>query len=177
MESKFLKVLAFTSLLLMFSGCGIWNQYDYNDNKLIASENSHHNIKNSSVSPLKNGKVNGKIGELNGAYEILTANVSKDTENTLQIKLTASSGKGKLVLVKPNSKVEVLAEAIKEENNYFEDNVTVKCISGINKIKIVGENYGGTFEIYQPNRILFDNISKSDSKMFSENFPFEKEDN
>ena len=56
-------------------------------------------------------------------------------------------------------------------------------ISGINKIKLVGENYGGNFEISQPKEILFQKISRSkrenkefgkndNSSMFDENFPF-----
>lgn len=178
----------------MLSGCGnnysnnksVANQYDYNDDKLIASETSSYNVINSSIKPLTDGKICGEIGKLYGADEILAANVSNDIESTLQIKFTATSGKGKLVLVKPNSEVEVLAEVISEkENNQFEGNVSVKCVSGANKIKIVGENYSGNFEIYQPDEILFkNNINKIKNKykkssengngdMFKENFPFE----
>lgn len=192
MKHRILKILAFTLLPLMLSGCGsnysndksLANQYDYNDNKLIASEGNNYNVVNSSIKPLTNGKICGEIGKLYGANEILAANVSKDTESKLKIKLTANSGKGKLVLVKPNSEVEVLAEAISGgENNQFEGNISVKCISGVNTIKVVGENYSGDFEIYQPNEILFNNVTKIKNKykkssenerndMFGENFPF-----
>ena len=179
----FLKVLAFTLLPLMFSGCRNSTQYDYNDNKIIASENNY-SAKSISISPLTNGKINGEIGKLEGCKNILEANIQQDTEVTLHIQFTANSGKGKLVLVKPNSEVEILEE-VTSENNYFEGDVSAKCISGTNKIKIVGGNYSGNFEIYQPKEVVFDNIKKVKNKdrksnrnnnddMFGENFPFGK---
>lgn len=123
---------------------------------------------------------------LEGCKDILEANIQQDIETTLHIQLNANSGKGKLVLVKPNSEVEILVE-VTSENNHFEGDVSAKCISGTNKIKIVGENYSGNLEIYQPKEVVFYNIEKVKNKdkksnendnddMFGENFPFEKGD-
>lgn len=184
-DKLFLKVLAFALLPLIFSGCRNSTQYDYNDNKIIASENNY-SAKSISISPLTNGKINGEIGKLEGCKNILEANIQQDTEVTLHIQFTANSGKGKLVLVKPNSEVEILEE-VTSENNYFEGDVSAKCISGTNKIKIVGENYSGNIEIYQPKEVVFYNIEKVKNKdkksngndnddMFGDNFPFEKGD-
>ena len=183
MKNKFLKLLIFISLPLIFSGCGnLINQSTYNDNKIIANESDHGSAVSLSGSPMENGKKYFKAKKIDGVWKILEANINTDTNITLHIKMTADSGKGKLVLVKPNSEVELLAEVISEENKNFEDDVTVTCAPGSNKIKIVGENYGGNFEIYQPNDILFK--SKTDAKlikdknndnmdnMFDENFPF-----
>ena len=192
MKHRILKILILALLPIMLSGCSnnynnnqsMENRYDYNDNKLIASEGSYCNVVNSSIKPLINGKICGEIGALYGVDEILAANVDKNTESKLQIKLTANSGKGKLVLVKPDSEVEILAETVfGEEHNQFEGNISVKCIPGVNTIKVVGENYSGNFEIYQPNEVLFNNITdiknnyKKSSKnggndMLGENFPF-----
>lgn len=154
--------MALVAIPLMLSGCG---KSGYNDSNAIVSKDSGGSNKFSSVSPLGNGKHYGKIGELNGFWTILEANVSRDIETVLHITFTSNSGKGKLVLVKPNSEVEVLAEVISgQDKEHFEGDVSVKCISGLNKIKLVGENYGGDFEIYQPNGVIFNNINEVEVK-------------
>ncbi|MDO4199485.1 MAG: hypothetical protein Q4D57_01815 [Clostridia bacterium] len=162
MENKFFKILALVVIPLMLSGC---RKSGYNDNNSIVSKDSSGSNKFSSVSPLESGKHYGKIGKLDGFWSVLEANVGKDTEAVLHIKFTSNSGKGKLVLVKPNSEVEVLAEVISgQDKEHFEGDVSAKCISGVNKIKIVGENYGGSFEIYQPNGVIFNNIHEAEVK-------------
>ena len=176
MKYKILKILFFIALPLIFSGCSQNNLNDnyYNDNKLIAEKNNH-GIMSSSTSPLENGKTHSEIPKLDGFIEILEANVNKDTETTLHIKLTVNSGKAKLVLVKPNSEIETLAEAISEKDSkQVESDVSVRCISGANKIKMVGKNYSGNIEIYQPNEVIFKNITDS---MSGKNFPFEIQGN
>lgn len=185
MKNKFLKILVFIVPALMLSGCGILNQnqnrYSYNDNKIIANEADRGSAVSLIGSPIKNGKKYSKVKKIDGVFKILEANINKDTNVTLHINMVADSGKGKLVLVKPNSEVEILAEVISgKESNHFEGNVSIKCDPGNNKIKIVGENYGGNFEIQQPNEVIFndtdeikDKIDDNMNNMFDENFPFE----
>ena len=183
MKNEFLKILAFIFIPLMLSGCSLLGRSKYNDDKLIASQDNGGSNKFSSVSPLENGNHYGKIGELDGFWQILEANVSNDKETVLHINFTAHSGKGKLVLVKANSEIETLAEVMsKQGRENFEGDVVVKCISGTNKIKIVGENYGGNFEICQPNGVVFNNTSKyknaygaevqNSGNMLDKDFPF-----
>lgn len=188
MKNKFLKILASIMFPLMLSGCMNLNHNsskydDYNDNKSIANNNNHYNTMYWNGVPPKNVKV----GKFDGHCEILEANLDKDIETVLHIRITATQGKGKIVLVKPNSEVEILAEAISEENKNFEGDISIKCTPGNNKIKIVGKNYGGNFEIQQPNEIMFNNITTENKieaeiedkindnmdDMFGENFPFE----
>lgn len=169
MKSKFFKILALAAIPLMFAGCSSNN---YNDNNFIANEDARGTLKFSTMNlqPSEDCRQHGKIGELDGIRKVAQANIDKDQEVALHISFAANSGKGKLVLVKPNSEVEVLAEVTSEKGSeHFEGNVVVKCIPGVNKIKIVGENYGGDFEIYQPNGVIFKSVN-----MLGENFPFEK---
>lgn len=184
MKRNFFKILIFLALPLVFSGCGNLGHHNYNDNKSIASENDSYKAVFSNLSPITNGSMHGEIKKIDGFMQILEASVSEDTETALHISITANSGKAKLVLVKPNSEIEILGEAISgKDNKHYEENVSVRCLSGINKIKLVGENYGGNFEISQPREILFQKnstskrenkeFSKNDnSSMFDENFPF-----
>ncbi len=173
MKSKFFKILALAAIPLMLSGCGnsydqdksMANKYDYSNNQLLANTDEHMNAMCCSISPLDNGKHYGKFEKIYGFCSVLEANVGQDTETVLHIKFNANSGKGKLVLVKPNSEVEVLAEVISEKDKeHFEGDVSAKCVQGVNKIKIVGENYGGSFEIYQPNGVIFNNINEVEVK-------------
>lgn len=160
-----------TLILFIFSGCKTKSNFNYNDNKSIATDDGHYNAQLSSVSHLDDNRVKGEFGQFNGFEKVLECNVYKETEATLHISITANAGKGKLVLVKPNSEVEVLKEAIYGKNDTTEGDITVHCITGINQIKIVGENYKGNFEISQKEKVLFTRGNEEDS-MFGENFPF-----
>lgn len=164
MKSKFLEIFALIAIPLMFAGCSSNN---YNDNKFIANEDARGTLKFSTMNlqPSEDCRQHGEIGKLDGIRRVAQANIDKDQEVALHISFAANLGKGKLVLVKPNSEVEVLAEVISgQDKEHFEGDVSVKCISGLNKIKLVGENYGGDFEIYQPNGVIFNNINEVEVK-------------
>lgn len=169
MKSNFFKIIALAAIPLMFAGC---SRNNYNDNNFIENEDAKGTLKFSTMNlqPSEDCRQHGEIGELDGIRKVAQANIDKDQEVALHISFAANSGKGKLVLVRPNSEVEVLAEVTAEQDKeHFEGDVSAKCISGLNKIKLVGENYGGNFEIYQPSGVVFESIN-----ILGENFPFEK---
>ena len=156
MKRKIFKLLILIALPFVFTGCASSNKYDYSDNKVIASEDDKYNTVSYSVSPMTNGSIHGEIKKFDGTRKILESKVSEETETALHISFIASSGKAKLVLVKPNLEVEVIKEVVAEKDNQnYEGDISVLCAAGNNKIKLVGENYGGSFEISQPKEILF----------------------
>ena len=129
---------------------------NYNNDKLITNEDAHYNAQSISISPIVDNSITGNIGKLDGIYQISEANINKNTETAIHILINANQGKAKIVLVKPNSEVEILKEVIaKKENSSYNGSICIHCASGVNKIKLVGENYRGNFKISQPNGIIF----------------------
>lgn len=102
-----------------------------------------------------------EIGHLEGFFEVASANLQENCQTKIHFDIKLNSGKAKLALIKPNGSAQILKEIISSGNKDYSEDLLVNCTPGINKIKIVGENFSGSFEISQPENKTFDYTKKS----------------
>lgn len=137
------------------------NHKDYNNDYKIAGLDNY-SCKNRNMNLSGNEKsVFYEIGHLEGFFEVASANLQKNCQAKIHFDIKLNSGKAKLVLIKPNGSVQILKEIISSGNKGYSEDLLVSCTPGINKIKIVGENFSGSFEISQPENKIFDYTKKS----------------
>ena len=181
MTKKFnkIKICSIPLFIMLFAlaGCSYKNK-NYTDNHSTddhsIANNDSFSCQNSNFNVSDDGKsFFAEIGNLDGHFELAKTDVQNDCDVEIYFSGNIKSGKAKLVLVKPDASVEILKEMSTDENNSYEENLRVSCDTGINKIKIVGENYSGSFEITQNNNRLF---NYTIDNMFDESFPFNSKD-
>ena len=69
---------------------------------------------------------------------------------------------------------DILKEIIaKKKDQNFDISLSINFTEGINKIKIVGDNFSGNFKIIQNEKIKF-KLAKDFKNDFGDNFPFNK---
>lgn len=108
-----------------------------------------------------------EIGKLDGVYQIASAEIQSDCNIEINVSISANSGKIKLVLVKPSSKdVEVLKEVIAGENSSYTGDISLKCTSGVNVIKMVGADFCGNLKITQYESIFRYSNDETPSEVF-----------
>lgn len=149
---NFLLLVMTVGIAFLFSGCG--NKNYYNDDKAIVAYGSRGYMQGAIQNIDADNSIVGRIDKLDGISELAQADVDSDKTTTLHFSVTASSGKIKFVLVKPDSKVEVLEEVVADKGSYDGD-VSVDCPKGVSKLKIVGDNYNGSYRISQTKDALF----------------------
>ncbi len=169
------KVCLLLCLVMMFMLVGCSNEskvdysghYNYSDNSSIAGENNFSS-QNSTINYSDDGKtLFGKMGRLNGSMELAHADIQSNCSVEISFSGRISEGKAKLVLVKPDLSVETLKEIEAGKDNSYKDSLSVSCDTGVNKIKFVGENYKGNFEVSQIGEKVFEYTD-----LFKKNFPF-----
>ena len=165
--------------LFMFLGCR--NTY-YNNDRALVNGKCLNNSKtlSSGLTIVDNGNsLTYRVKKLTGYEDLAQADVGSECETEIYFSIKADAGKGKLVLITPDSKVEVLKEIISRKESSYDGNIKVNCKPGANIIKFVGDGYGGNIKLTvgenSPFKYLTDNIERSDdemSEMFSEDFSF-----
>ncbi len=143
---KILLCTTILSVVFLFSGCG--NKNYYNDDKAIVSAGSCGYMQGASQNVDADNNIVGTINKLDGISVLAQASVNNDTTTTMHFAVTASSGKIKFVLVKPDSTFQVIEEVVADKGSYDGD-ITVTCPKGVSKLKIVGDNYNGSYRISQ----------------------------
>lgn len=174
MKKNFLLVSVMLSIVFLFSGCGFYKSgiNDHNDNKASNSFNDNGNrnyynddeamsmsdngcsMKMSNQNIDANNNIVYTVGKLDGFVALGEVSVPSETKTTMHFSITAKSGKAKLVLLRPDLKVEVLKEIISDKDGRFDGDVSFVCPKGVCKLKIVGDNFGGECKISQTN-VLF----------------------
>lgn len=161
MKKNFLLWTMMFSIVFLFSGCGFpkggnsQNKINYyNDDKAISTSEEAGNKYVSSRKMDNNKNIIYKADRVDGFAMLGEASVQSDTETTIHFSITANVGKAKLVLVRPDSKVEVLKEVIADKGGSYDGDVTFSCPKGVCKLKIVGDNYSGDCKISQTNVIF-----------------------
>ena len=147
MSKRLNMAIVCTSLAAMMSltGCGFLN--DYNNDFIIARTSSYNVVgRNHSLSD-DGMTLNCDIIKLSGHYNLGTIETETDCDEKLEVSMKATQGKVKLVLVHPNSHVEVLKEVKAGLDSQAEGEVIFHCEKGQSKLKIVGEDFEGTYRI------------------------------
>lgn len=153
-------------IFFTITGCSLNHKNYYSDYDIV--NNDSYSCQNCNINFSDDGRsIFCKIGSLEGHFEIANADLSNNCSVKIRFEGNIESGKAKLVLVKPDESVEILKEIISTENKIYSSDLLVACSSGINKIKFVGENYRGSFEISQSGNNLF---NYTDSNLFSKDF-------
>ena len=177
----------FASLPFILTGChtaGTFNEDYYNDQKIASSHSfSCRNYWNGSFQD--DGKAYAvQVKGFNGGCQLAFADVETDCDGEINFSINANSGKAKLVLVDPNSNVEVLKEVSVQNERSYSGNISVHCSKGRNVIKLVAENFGGDFKISQQGMLFkygddvnafvegMDEMHRNLENVFDENFPF-----
>lgn len=167
---KYVKVicllLSFVMLFTLF-GCSN-NESVYDDNSKIAFQDNFSVI--SQINNISDDKrsFSSHISHLNGCFEVAEADIKGKCDVEICFSGDIKSGKAKIVLVKPDNKVEILKEVVAGQDNSYSYNLNVSCDVGLNKVKFVGKNYIGNFELSPKNEKVFDYIGSQ----FDKNFPF-----
>ena len=174
------------TLPFVLTGCHIGSFLTgvyYNDQEIASTDKyncqmSSRNIEDDGKSYVAN------FGRLDGAQQIAVADVETDCDGEINFSINANSGKAKLVLVDPNSNVEVLKEVSVQNERSYSGNISVHCSKGRNVIKLVAENFGGDFKISQQGMLFkygddvnafvegMDEMHRNLENVFDENFPF-----
>ncbi len=139
-----------TALILICTGCSPKYSYIYNDNGKIADTNSFSMQTSSRKLNATSTILTYEVKRFSGCFEVARANVENKTDTELHFTVNANKGKVKLVLVKANSQVEVLKEVIFDKESKYDGTIKVTCNSNDETLKVVGDNFSGTFEISQP---------------------------
>ena len=150
------------AMMFMLVGCSNESEedysgnYNYSDDSSIAGDNNFSS-QNSTTNWSDDGKTFfGKMGKFNGSMELAHADVQSNCNVEICFSGNISKGKAKLVLVKPDLSVETLKEIDSNKDSSYKENLYVACDIGTNKIKFVGENYKGNFEVSQVNERVFE---------------------
>ena len=171
---KYVKLICLSLFFVMLSmlfGCSMGhddNENVYNDDSKIAlqnnfsTKNQHNKISDDEKS------FSSDIWHLNGCFEVAEADIKDKCDVEMCFSGEIKEGKAKVVLVKPNNEVEILKEVVAGQDNSYSCSLNVSCDVGLNKIKFVGKNYRGDFELFQKNEKVFDYIGS----LFDKNFPF-----
>ena len=162
MSKKINMAIICTSLVAMMclAGCGSFK--DYNNDFIIARTSSYKvEGRNHSRSDDKR-TVNCDIIKLNGHDNEGTIETETDCDEKLKVSMKATRGKVKLVLVHPNSHVEVLKEINATSDNQIDGEVIFHCEKGKSKLKIVGENFGGNYKLVKEkeSKVNFEQVRK-----------------
>lgn len=148
-SQKISLILCFAALLVL-AGCSFFRE-----------ENNINNTDKFSYQDLNvNLSEDGKsffceVKDLLGYFEIAETNVQNNCNLEIQFSSEVNSGKAKLILTKPDNSTETLKEIDSNKNGSCSENLYINCVSGVNKIKLVGENCTGNFEISQNNEKVF----------------------
>lgn len=161
-------------MLFMLSAC-TFEDRAYNDDKSIASENNC-SVKGYSGDLDEDQKgYHLKIEEMNGTREIARADVQKDCNVDISFLISALRGKLKIVHINPSNEVVNIKEIINGSNNESLENATIKCVVGLNKIKLVAENCSNiNLRLRDLTQTFQYDVYNSFGQMFSKGFPFEK---
>lgn len=157
--------------LIVLSSCAFngGNNRNYNDNKIIAEKDSYSaTLFNKNISSDGKG-YHLKIEKFDGNREMAHANIQYDCEINVSLLLFINSGKVKLVHIKPNNEVVILKEILKSNSEETLENVTINCVKGVNKIKLVAEN---AKEVDLKFLDLTQTFEYTDDEMFDKDFPF-----
>lgn len=145
----------------------------YNDNAIAGSDNYNTQLWSTNF---EDGTIKGKVGKLDGYDKLAEAKISNECDAEFNICFSASSGKGKIVLVMPESHVKVLKEVDCKGEATYEGIVKIHLSPGEYKVKIVGDGYSGEFKIRESKNLFQFSVetvcNKEDGKMFDD-FPFE----
>ncbi len=163
-------LLSFVMLSMLF-GCSM----GHDDNENVYNNNSKIAFRNNCSAKGQSNKISddeksfySHIWHLNGCFQVAEADIKDKCDVEMCFSGEIKSGKAKIVLVKPNNKVEILKEVVAGQDNSYSCNLNVSCDVGLNKIKFVGKNYRGNFELSQKDEKVFDYIGS----LFDKNFPF-----
>lgn len=170
MKKIFLLMTMMLGVVLLFSGCGLFpsktnykndksmsssdrkNYYD--DDEAIRSSDDEGSMSTSNQNIDDSNNIIYRASKLDGFVALGEVSVPSETKTTMHFSITAKSGKAKLVLLRPDLKVEVLKEIISDKDGRFDGDVSFVCPKGVCKLKIVGDNFGGECKISQTN-VLF----------------------
>ena len=145
-----------------------FNDYD-NDDVIINSDTG--NFSGFSGRSINSG--NGYAADVkkcSGIQFLLDADISSERDIVFHIKLKSDRGKAKIVLVNSNTqKVTILKEVERDKENSYEGDVKVHCFPGKNKLKIVTDDFSGSFEASETESDLF---KYKIENMFDDKFPF-----
>lgn len=145
-----------------------FNDYD-NDDVIINSDKG--NFSGFSGRSINSG--NGYAADIkkcSGIQFLLDADISSERDIVFHIKLKSDRGKAKIVLVNSNTqKVTILKEVERDKENSYEGDVKVHCFPGKNKLKIVTDDFSGSFEASEIESNLF---KYKIENMFDDKFPF-----
>lgn len=181
-KTKILGIIVLaTTMCCVMSGCSNHNNLYYND-KAIAEHENRYDIKSFSENSDESGKtLSCEIEKLNGILTLAYANDLKDNcKVKMHLNITSHAGKAKIVLVKQNSTIEVLKEIESSKESNCDEDITVNCETGSNKIKIVGSDYSGNVSISQPENKTFAYFNEMeypsliDGAISNKNFPLDK---
>ena len=163
-------LLSFVMLSMLF-GCSMGhddNENVYNDDSKIALQNNFSTKGQNSKISDDESSFSSNMKHLNGCFQVAEADIKDKCDVEMCFSGEIKSGKAKVVLVKPNNEVVILKEVVAGQDNSYFCNLTVSCDVGLNKIKFVGQDYSGNFELSQKNEKVFDYIGS----LFDKNFPF-----
>lgn len=170
MKKIFLLMTMMLSIVLLFSGCGLFpsktnykndksmsssdrkNYYD--DDEAIRSSDDEGSMSTSNQNIDDSNNIIYKASKLDGFVALGEVSVPSETKTTMHFSIAAKSGKAKLVLLRPDLKVEVLKEIIADKDGRFDGDVSFVCPKGVCKLKIVGDNFGGECKISQTNVVF-----------------------
>ena len=138
---RFFKYLSIFVICLSLTGC---SKYEISTHMTI-NENSK--------------TLEFKARKLRGNFLVAEADVKQECEYSFSLDISADAGKAKLILIKPDDTIEVLKEVAADSENKFNGNISFHCNIGLNKIKFVGSNFKGQFELTKTDN-LFDFIDE-----------------
>ena len=153
MKKNFLLVSVMLSVVFLFSGCGFSKNY-YNDDEAMSISDNGGSMKMSNQNIDANNNIVYTVGKLDGFVALGEVSVPSETKPTMHFSITAKSGKAKLVLLRPDLKVEVLKEIIADKDGSFNGDVSFVCPKGVCKLKMIGDNFSGNCVISNMN-VLF----------------------
>lgn len=87
--------------------------------------------------------------ELDGRRSIAVAELENDCDCVINFSIDINSGKAALVLVEPSSNVKVLKKVTAQSGDGYNGNIEMYGPKRRNVIKIVEEDYSGSFKVSQ----------------------------
>jgi aspartokinase len=175
-KNIFITVFLLIVLVLILVIINYKNNYyrykDYENNKKIFSSECHR--ANISTNIDSENNITCNIGKLGGIVEVAQTYVENATKTTVNMYISANSGRAKIILIRSEGSIDILKEIIaKKKDQNFDISLSINFTEGINKIKIVGDNFSGNFKIIQNEKIKF-KLAKDFKNDFGDNFPFNK---
>lgn len=170
-------VLIFCCLFALASCKNSQKGGEYYDSKKIAEPDSFSTYDCSSNVSDSGKAYTCSFGKLDGFFEVARAEVSNNCFASIRGSIDLERGKLNVVLINSKSECEVLKELDSSQESRFDGDLSINCLNGINKIKIVGYDCEGIVNLSQNEEMIFrfsgddqDNLCE-----FPDDFPFSEE--